>query len=200
MLVEDVMTTEPVTVSPTATIKHAVELLERHRVTSLPVVKGAHLHGLVSEADLIRDLVKADPRTSLRPHRHAGDHPRYVEDVMSRHAVTARPETDLAVAVDLLTSTTIKSIPVVDDRGRLRGMLSRSDVVRTFARSDEALQRAIVTSFASVGLADWIVEVQDGVAEISGADDAETADVTVARVMASSVPGVVDVQAGPGPQ
>ena len=196
MIVEDVMTAEPVTVTPSATVKHALELLDRHHVTSLPVVEGHRLCGVVSEADLIRDLVAHDPRTQLRPFEDSGDLPVSVADVMTRHAVTVHPDTDLAVAVDLMTSTAIKSVPVVDRHDHLRGMLSRSDVVRCYAKTDGTLAQNVHDALASVGLGDWLVEVHDGVAEVVGADDAADADLDLARVIISTVPGVVDVRAG----
>ena len=49
------------------------------------------------------------------------------------------PETDLARGVELITTTTVKSVPVVDHEDRVVGMLSRSDVVRVLARSDDDL-------------------------------------------------------------
>ena len=197
MLVEDAMTADAVTVTPATTIKHALELLDRHRVTSMPVVEGHRLCGVVSEADLIRDLVAHDPRSQLRPVVAAPDQPTCVADVMSRHPVTVRPDTDLAVAVALLTSATIKSVPVVDDEGHVRGVLSRSDVVRRFARADETIAQEVRAALTSVDLDGWSVDVHDGVVEVRAADGADGADpdgAALARVMASHVPGVVGVR------
>jgi CBS domain-containing protein len=150
---------------------------------------------VVSEADLIRDLVSEDPRTHEIPQPdHWHDRPKTVGDVMSNHAVTVRPETDLAQAVDLITSTAIKSVPVVDHGGRLVGMLSRSDVVRVLARSDEDLERAVGTLLTSVGLSDWVADVTDGVVALTGPEGSPES--TLAHLVASTVPGVVEVAAG----
>jgi CBS domain-containing protein len=193
MLVRDVMTRDPVSVIEATPVKVAIALLARHRITSMPVLtRTGRLCGVVSEADLIRDLVSADPRAHELPiGEDWRDRPSVVGDVMSPHKVTVRPETELATAVELVTTTTVKSLPVVDGRGRLVGMLSRSDVVGVLARADADLERDVDAMLTSVGLADWVVEVTDGSVTLSGPED--DADAAVARVVASTVPGVVDM-------
>lgn len=194
MLVHEVMSTEPVTVRADTTLKAALTALADHRLTLLPVVDGAgHVCGVVSEADLIRELVSPDPRVREIPHETTGlPTPAVVEEVMTPHAVTVLPDSDLAEAVELLTSTVVKSLPVVDRRGRLVGMVSRSDVVRVLARGDDTLGREVVELLRSLDLGDWLVEVRDGVVDVTGPEDA--ANRSLARAVAATVPGVVDVR------
>jgi Mg/Co/Ni transporter MgtE len=159
----------------------------------MPVLdRRGRLRGVVSEADLIRDLVLADPRAhevTIDDQWH--DRPAVVADVMTPHAVVVRPETELARAVDLITSTTVKSVPVVDHDDRVAGMLSRSDVVRVLARADADLAREVNAVLASVGLEDWVVEVTDGIVTLSEPDD--STDRALAHLVAGTVPGVVEV-------
>lgn len=61
----------------------------------------------------------------------------FVQDVMTRRPVTVRGDTDVAEAVELMTSTTVKSLPVVDEHGRVVGVVSRRDVVHALARPDD---------------------------------------------------------------
>ncbi len=131
MLVREVMTADPITVTPDTSINSALWQLSRLRVTSLPVVGDQErLCGIVSEADLIRDAV-ADPRAQERPVEvHPMGPQRTVEDVYTRAPVTVRPEDDVATAVDLMSAKGFKSLPVVDDQHRVVGIVSRSDVVR----------------------------------------------------------------------
>ncbi len=137
MFVEDVMTTHPVTVTEAATVQEALQLLDTYSVTSLPVVDPAgRIRGVVSEADLIRDRVRPDPLHREAPGSRPPTPLPLVGDVCSRHAVTAHPHDDLADVVELLTSTAIKSVPVVDRKGVVLGVLSRSDVVHLLARAD----------------------------------------------------------------
>ncbi len=194
MLVQDLMTTDPVTVSENTRVKTALGLLARHQITSMPVLtRTGTICGVISEADLIRDLVAEDPRTHEIPHEdHWHDRPKVVGDVMSAHAVTVRPETDLAQAVELITSTTVKSVPVVDTDDRVVGMLSRSDVVRVLARSDDELARAVDTMLVSVGLSDWVADVSEGTVSLTGPQGSY--ERTLAHLIAGTVPGVLDVR------
>ena len=120
----------------------------------MPVLgRRGRLRGVVSEADLIREMVPADPRAHEVPtDGQWHDRPRVVADVMTAHAVTVNPETDLARGVELITTTTVKSVPVVDHENRVVGMLSRSDVVRVLARGDDDLARDVDAMLASLGL------------------------------------------------
>ena len=194
MLVFEVMTKDPVTVRPGTSIKDALALLSDNHVTALPVATSdGKIRGVVSEADLIRELLPAI-RAPMRFRRLTiGGEPTVVEDVMSPHPVTVHPETDLAEAVELLTSTTVKSVPVVDRQGYLKGVLSRSDIVRLLARADDDIQREVDELLRSTGLKDWLVDVQDGAVQLLGPEDSD--DTLVARLLAATVPGVLDVSA-----
>ena len=63
MLVRDVMTTAPVTVTRDTSVKETLTILAGRGISALPVVDGSgRLHGIVSEADLIAETVPRDPR------------------------------------------------------------------------------------------------------------------------------------------
>ncbi|GAB3251323.1 CBS domain-containing protein [Nocardioides dilutus] len=194
MLVREVMTDQAVTVTRDTSVKEALALLERHQITAAPVLDvAARIEGMVSEADLIRDLLQPDQRTHEWPTQEEWrDRPRVVGDVMSTHPVTVAPETDLAAAVELMTTLGIKSVPVVDRHHRLAGMLSRSDVVRVLARSDDEIERDVDAMLTEVGLGDWLVAVNDGQVDLSGPEDSPYR--MTARAVAESVLGVVAVQ------
>jgi len=196
MLVRDVMTTDPVTVTPDTGVKAALTRLARLGITSMPVVDAhGRLCGIVSEADLIRETVLDDPRAherpiSIRPLTPA----RAVEDVFTRSPATVRANDDVAVAVDVMEAKAFKSLPVVDDRHRLVGILSRSDVVRALARDDALIAADIDEFFSSLGHADWLVEVTDGIVDITG--PVVTEQRSLARTVARTVQGVVGVRIG----
>ena len=79
---------------------------------------------------------------------------------MSTLSMTVSPNDDLSDAVELMTSTAAKSLPVVE-RGRVVGVVSRSDVVRLLARSDEQICGEIDELLRSADL-DYDVNVEHG--------------------------------------
>lgn len=190
---QDVMTRDPLTVTPETRVKQAVTLLAERKISALPVVDSrGHVFGIVSEADLIRDAFAHDARAHELPHDDTGRTPALlVSEVMTSPVVTVRERTDLAEAVSLMTSRRLKSLPVVDDQGQAVGMLSRSDVLRVRARPDDVLAQEVRDLLASLEHADWLVEVYDGVVTIEGPDN--ELDRSVATVAANTVAGVVEV-------
>ena len=190
MLVREVMSSPALTVPADESVKDALIVMDQHRVTSLPVVGTTGvIVGIVSEADLLRARVPHDARTHMRlpmPHERL---PLRVAQVMSR-PIMVEPGDDLSEAVELMTTTMVKSLPVVD-QGRVVGMLSRSDVVHLMARSDEQIHEEIVDLLAGAGLC-CHVEVRDGSVSVLRLDDPRSA--RAARAIASAVPGVVSVQ------
>ena len=192
MLIREVMTSPAITVREDATIRHAARVLDAHSVTAVPVVDDSgHVIGVVSEADLVRDMLLPDSRMHMEtPPAEGTQRPRLVSEVMTRMPVTVSSGDDLGVAVELMTSTTVKSLPVID-HGQLVGMLSRRDVLRVLAREDEAIEAEVNELFRADGT-DWVAAVEDGIVEVTGPKD--TAERRVAEVLARSVTGVSGVR------
>ena len=193
MLVREIMTTDPVTATLETTVKEAVSRLAKLGITAMPVVdRKGRLHGIVSEADLIADVVPRDPRAQERPIViEALYPPTTIEDVYTRAVVTVAAEDDVATAVELMTSTGAKSLPVVDKNQHVVGVISRSDIVKQFARTDAVIAADISRLLTSTGHDDWLVEVEDGVVQVTG--PANSGTTALARVVAQTVPGVIDV-------
>jgi CBS-domain-containing membrane protein len=192
MFVRQVMTPDPVTVRAGTTVKTALRLLDDNEISSLPVVDAkGRICGVVSEADLIHDLVGPDQRLHEIPLGETSPQHGYVDEVMTTHAITVHPDTDLADAVDLVTSIGIKCVPVVDTHDRVVGVVSRRDVVRVLARADETLEREVDALLTDAGMDDWLVDVYDGIARISGPETPR--ERTLAKVLARTIPGIVAV-------
>lgn len=179
MLVREVMSNEAITVSLGTSVKSALAVLASARITSMPVVSpNGKLVGIVSEADLIRNGASTDARVhTIQREDFLIDRHQSVDTVMTTHVHQVGPDSDLAEAVDLMTSTGVKSVPVIAKDGKVLGVVSRSDVVTLLARADHDhdLERDADTTLASVGLPDWLVELDDGTARLlappAGVDD-----------------------------
>jgi CBS domain-containing protein len=196
MWVREVMTSPAITVHENATVKDALALLDQHSIASMPVVDDSgRLTGVISEADVIREMVVPDQRAPELPLLLTAPpfHTR-VADVMSTHALTVTSDTELAKAADLLTSTMVKSLPVFD-HGDVVGVVSRGDIIRLLSRLDPRIEAEIDDLLRRAGK-DWLVEVKDGVALIDGpCDDAER---RLAETLVGTVPGVVGIHHGSG--
>jgi len=188
------MTREPTTVGADTTLKRAAEVLTGHQISALPVLdEHQRLCGVVSEADLIRHAFLRDPRAHLlRSSPGAGSPAQVVCDVMTSPAITVHESTDVADVAELMTSTSVKSLPVIDDEGQLVGVVSRSDLIRVRARADQQIERDVDSMLVYMGHLDWLVEVSDGSVEIDGpVTDLER---SIAEVSAGTVAGVVAVK------
>jgi CBS domain-containing protein len=189
MLVREIMTSPAYSVHEDASLGDALNLMATAKVTGLPVVDGGdRVVGIISEADLLKADLEPDPRAHIRMARqHPESTLATVGQVMTPHPHTVREDSDVAELAHTFATTSWKSVPVV--RGDvLLGVVSRSDVIRAMARSDEDIATEITRTLAETGLKAWHVDVAGGVVHISGtASDRERAAVIS---IAQSVKGV----------
>lgn len=194
MLVHDAMTPHPVTVGAATSLRTAFTVLADRAVSAIPVVdRTGHVLGVVSEADLLPDAYAPDRRAHLippvpEPAHAAGT----VADVMTSPAVTVHAQADVVDLVGLMTVHGFKSVPVVDDEGGIVGIVSRSDLVRLRARSDDAIGYDVAALFRDLLHPRWTADVHDGVVDVAGPTSQDERD--LAEVCAATVPGVVRVR------
>lgn len=202
--VEDVMTTQVVVVGADASFKRIVRLLEAHRISAMPVVDGQGLViGVVSEADLLAKQRYPHLHDTLGPaetlrHRAELNKARATTaaGLMSRPPITVEPGTTVAEAARLAAKAGVKRLPVVDDAGRPVGIVTRSDLLEVFLRTDEEIRRE-VTELVRPGV--WAtplavdVAVSEGVVRLRGQVQQRSLVPVLAR-MAEAVDGVVGVE------
>ncbi len=115
-----------VTIAPEASLREAAVLLRDRRIGALVVSAGAgRIDGILSERDLVHRLAEHGPAVLDAP----------VESVMTRQVSTCRDADTLSELMTAMTRGRVRHLPVVDDAGRLAGMISIGDVVK--ARLDE---------------------------------------------------------------
>lgn len=144
--VEELMTREVVRAPRDMPFKEIVGLLAENDATAVPVVDELDRSmGVVSEADLLRKAsTQADPPGRIPlPHAEAWERVKAegarAEELMSAPAVCARPEWTVVEAARLMAVQNVRRRPVVDERGWLRGIVNRGDLLRIFLRRDDAI-------------------------------------------------------------
>jgi CBS-domain-containing membrane protein len=204
--VKDVMTVEVATTTADKHLKDAALVLATRRISGMPVVdESGKVIGVLSEADILAKeggeqeragflqwfLDPTDPWVAARFDAVT------VGDAMTSPARTIAPERSVAEAATLMLEERINRLPVVDVDGKLLGLVSRGDLVRAFARTDEEIQREIEEDVLRRVM--WLdpshvrVTVSDGLVTLTG-QVATSADADLLPRFARRVPGVVDVQ------
>ncbi|UKY47925.1 CBS domain-containing protein [Streptomyces inhibens] len=182
--VADLMTPDAVVVQPGTRFREIAHLLEEYDITAVPVIdEDERPVGVVSEADLLRRQTdKFGPSTA--------------EAIMTSPAVVAHPEWNAVRAARTMEEKKVKRLPVVDDSGRLIGVISRRDLVQLFLRRDRAIQEEILedvlTRTLGVSPSAVTVDVAHGTVTLSGSLERKSL-VPIAVRLCESVDGVVEV-------
>lgn len=127
--VVDVMTKDPLSVTPLETIGQADELMTGQKIRQLPVVNDNELVGIITDRD-IRSFLSGSLLSTPETREKALNVK--VRDVMTTEPLTVAPDDELQEAVELLIEEKIGGIPVVDDTEGLVGIVTYVDVLRCF--------------------------------------------------------------------
>jgi CBS domain-containing protein len=118
MIARDIMTRDVITVAPTMTVKQLANTLIKNQVSGAPVAgKNGRIIGIVSEADVVA--------------RKGKD----VKSIMSKKVITVREDTSVEEIAQLMTTHSIKRVPVMHD-SKVVGIVSRADIVSAIARGE----------------------------------------------------------------
>jgi len=190
--VGDVMTVRVHVASPLTPFKALVRLIEDNRISAVPVVDQAGVPvGVVSESDLLLKETRG-------PHRQekAKAAALLAGDLMTSPVVTVGEDALITDAARLMQLRNIKRLVVVDVRGRIAGIVSRSDLLRIFMRSDEDLRDEVLAKVIPAivpGDVDTVdVDVISNVITLSGQVDRRS-DVDILTRVTRDVDGVVEV-------
>lgn len=121
MKIQDIMSTEPSTVTPDTPITEAARLMKEHNIGMLPVVesKGSRrLVGVVTDRDItIRHVAEG----------HLSDCA--VREAMTDNVSTCKADESVDRVMNLMAQEQVRRIPIVDERGDLVGVVSQADIV-----------------------------------------------------------------------
>ncbi|MEW5728518.1 MAG: CBS domain-containing protein [Pseudomonadota bacterium] len=116
-----------VTISPDASVAEAAKLLARHKIGALVAVEdGGAIAGILSERDIVRGVAQRED-LCLKAR---------VRDLMTASVFTVHEDDVLESLAQTMTSRRIRHLPVVDDDGKLSGIVTIGDVVKS--RLEEA--------------------------------------------------------------
>jgi CBS-domain-containing membrane protein len=144
IFVRDVMTQNVIKVRDDADINEVATLLSENRISGLPVVDiQGRVIGMITEADVLAMVGMKKGHTFKDVIRHLLGEPlsgpkrsKRLRDVMTKPAITTSPEADIREIASTLDEKRIKRLPVVDEQGKLIGVISRADIVRAIGKND----------------------------------------------------------------
>ena len=145
------MSCDPIVVQPETPIQDAIKILAERRISGLPVVSEGKLVGILSETDLMwRETGVREPayitildsviylenpgRYDRELHKMLGS---TVGEVMSESPIAITPDRALKEAACLLHEKKIHRLPVLDTTGKVIGILTRGDIIRAMAASQD---------------------------------------------------------------
>jgi CBS domain-containing protein len=189
VIAREIMTSPVITVGPDTPFRDIVAAMLKKGISGVPVVDGyGRLLGIVTEADLLHKEEEPQPRPALIPwHGSSLRRERVVDrhrkatgmtagELMTENVVTATEETPVHVLAHLMLSRDINRIPIVRD-GNLVGIVTRADILKVFARSDEALVSAVRETLAKdlwIDPGTLTIACQNGVVTVAGEVDRRT--------------------------
>jgi CBS domain-containing protein len=206
MRARELMSTPVVTVFPEAGLKEVAQCMVAHRVSGVPVVNHSGLLlGIISESDLVSKLEYEEqgqgPTGLLDRLAHAVGavadrklHARTAAELMTSRVIIAEPDATVRELAHLMTIHVVNRIPIVES-GRVIGIVTRADILRTLVRPDAAITEDVRWRM----LHDlWIdptgltIGTRDGIVTIAGQVGTRSEAELVKRWTAATE-GVVDV-------
>ncbi len=153
MKVSDIMTTEVVTVKRETPVNEVAQVMGARDISGVPVVDEAnHVVGIITELDLIVRNTRLEMprfievmdwgRIPLERPRHAQERLRHMlgtqaTDIMTEKVVTIHPDAPVEELAELMVKRRVNPVPVVDEAGKLIGIVSRADLVDMMAEQIE---------------------------------------------------------------
>jgi CBS domain-containing protein len=200
--VSDVMTGDVRAAGPETLYRDLVALVAGNQINAVPVVdSGRRVLGVVTESDLLLKVGYAgaeEPnwfarRRRSRLHKAAG---RNAAELMTGPAVVVVASTSVAGAARTMDQARVKQLPVVDDLGRLIGIVTRGDLLKGHLRPDTEVHADVRAAAREVLLGEdsAFVEavVSGGIVTFTGRVERASTAILLVRVT-WQVPGVVDV-------
>jgi CBS domain-containing protein len=131
LTLRSLMTANVQTLNPEQLVGDAIRLIVEHDIRHVPIVRGAELElvGLVSETDILRKVMHGRTMSNDEEYHAFLDAMLPLEEVMVKEVATLPPEAKVAEAVALFLQRKIRCVPVVNERRRLLGIVTETDLM-----------------------------------------------------------------------
>jgi acetoin utilization protein AcuB len=131
LTVADIMTRHVITLSPHHSFSDSVSVMAKHSFRHFLVVDThGRLIGAVSDRDILRVLARTTDWNATS-----------VSQFMSRDVMSVKPDTEISLAVGKMLSKRINCLPVVDDDNNLCGIITSTDLLKSFRLVQESLEK-----------------------------------------------------------
>lgn len=130
MFVGKRMTKNPVTIDQDESMAKAAEMLKKHKIRRMPVMKGGKLVGIISDKDLRSAMASPASSLSIWELHYILDRMK-VKELMTKNVITVAPETTLEEAAQIMRDKKIGGLPVLEG-GKLVGIITETDIFEVF--------------------------------------------------------------------
>ena len=117
--VRNIMTKDPVVASPEQTIEEVSKIMVERSIQQMPVVEDGKLKGMITSHDLWENIQTGNGNENL-----------HVSDVMTTKVIKITPIDKVGTAAELFMDKRFKSLPVVNLRNELKGVVTAFDLIR----------------------------------------------------------------------
>lgn len=168
MFVRDRMSSPVTTVTPDTPFQDALRLMREHKFRRLPVVNAEYkLVGIVSERDLLH--AAPSPATSLSVWEMNYLLSKLkVEQLMAARVVTVTPDTPLEAAALLMVEHKIGGMPVIDDQRRVVGVITETDIFKSFVELLGTGQKGVRLTLQVPGGIGTLAKLTTAIAAVGG--------------------------------
>ncbi|MCD6449618.1 MAG: CBS domain-containing protein [Thermotogaceae bacterium] len=133
MLVKDVMTKEVITITPDTSFSDAMNILRKNKIRRLPVVKDGKIAGIITEKDLLSASPSAATTLDIWELQYLLNKLK-VKEIMIKNVVTVKETTPLENAAKIMAEKKIGALPVLNDNKELVGIITETDIFKTFVK------------------------------------------------------------------
>jgi CBS domain-containing protein len=136
MIVEKVMNKHVITASPDTTLLEATQIMADNHIGCIVITKKGKPVGMLTERDV---LVAIASEANVKKTK--------VRDIMTHYLITVGPKRSLSKATELMADNKIKKLPVVNDKGKLVGIITASDIMAVEPEATKKIKHLISLRF-----------------------------------------------------